>query len=274
MFKFQNKPIVLYLCFKPLGMSFLLEFIKSYKKFESGLDHNLIICFKLFNNNKEINEWKKNIDIDFEQYVDLNKLNDYDIGSYFRIAEKYDKSHILFLNTYTRINANNWLRIYANHFEKNTVISATASFASRSSQFFNFFYSDQPKIKQIVRGLKCLKDFKLFPNPHLRSNGFFINSEDLLKLNFNRLKFIDKYFCHLFESGRDSLTRQLLKKKFKLKIVNSDNKSFEIPNWKDSKTYSLNLQEKLIFKDNRTDDYDKSIGELKAKLKKTNWGIY
>ncbi len=273
MFKFENKPIVVYICFKPLGKTFLLEFIKSYKKFKSGLDHDLLICFKFFKNNEEIFDWKKNIDLDFIEYIDENKLNDYDIGSYFRIAEKYSNNHMLFLNTYTKINSNNWLKIFANHYNKQRILGAHGCFTSLPSQFFNFFYHDQSKIKQIYRGLKYLKDFKLFPNPHLRSNGIFLYSQNFLNLKLNRSKLENKNYCMQFESGRRSLSVQLIKKKFELMIVNSDNNCFPIDQWINSKTYGLDNQEKLIFVDNRTDQFNNVSNEKKKIWRKILWGL-
>ena len=99
---------------------------------------------------------------------------------------------------------------------------------------------------------------KLFPNPHIRTTAFFIKAENLLELNVNRKKLIKKINTNYFEGGRFGFSSQLLKKGFKLILVNSDNKSFSIDNWKYSETFCLGEQKKLLFTDNRTEEYEKS----------------
>ena len=46
-------------------------------------------------------------------------------------------------------------------------------------------------------------------------------------------------------------------------IVNSDNNCFPIDQWINSKTYGLDNQEKLIFVDNRTDQFNNVSNEKK-----------
>ena len=89
------KPIVVYLACKPLGIEYLKSFVKNYKYFDSGYDHDLIICFKQFGNYKELDPWKKEISLKFIEFYDDNIQMDYDIGSYLRIAKNYPKRKIL-----------------------------------------------------------------------------------------------------------------------------------------------------------------------------------
>ena len=69
------------------------------------------------------------------------------------------------------------------------------------------------------------------------------------------------------------IVNQLLKKGFKVGIVNSDNKYFSINEWKKSQTYSLDNQQKLIFSDNRTNIYFKANIDKKNIIRKNNWGL-
>ena len=61
---------------------------------------------------------------------------------------------------------------------------------------------------------------------------------------------------------------------YKLKLVNSDNKSFDISDWKFSQTFYLGNQEKLIFRDNMTDDYNNSNLEEQKKRALYAWGDF
>ena len=81
---------------------YLENFIEFYRKFDSGFDHDLLICFKQFKK-KNLDEWKKiliNKSVDFIEFNDDYEINDFDIGSYLRVAKKYSDRLILFINTY------------------------------------------------------------------------------------------------------------------------------------------------------------------------------
>lgn len=266
------KPIVVYLACKPLGIEYLKDFVKNYKYFDSGYNHDLIVCFKQFENYKELDPWKKEISLKFIEFYDDNSQMDYDIGSYLRIAKSYPKRKILFLGTYTVPNKKNWLKIFLNHYSEKTIIGSSGSWASLASQFLNLEYSQYTIFQQIRWGLFHLLKVKLFPNPHIRTTGFFINSDDLLEVKVNKEKLVKKIETNYFESGRNSLSNQLLRKGFRLIIVNSDNKSFDINEWNKSKTFCLDNQEKLIFLDNKTNQFLKASNKIKKKMTQSHWG--
>ena len=268
----SQKPIVAYIAYEPFGIEYLERFINSYKKFSSGYEHELLICFKQFDVNK-IKEWEKKITINYSKFDDSGQDNDFDIGSYFRIAEKYPNRYILFLGTYTRPNTNNWLKIFTQHYVKKSIIGATASYASLSSQFLNFYYPQHTKLQQLRWGLKHLINVKLFPNPHIRTTGFFMKASDLLSLKFDRSKFVKKIETNYFEGGRNGLSNVALKNGFELLLVNSDNKVFKLKDWAKSQTFCIDDQEKLIFIDNRTEEYSNSSDKEKLKKTKFCWGI-
>tara|TARA_B100000575_G_C22983034_1_gene567125 strand:+ start:108 stop:935 length:828 start_codon:yes stop_codon:yes gene_type:complete len=267
-----QKPMVVYLACKPLGIEYLKNFIKNYKYFDPGHDHDLVICFKQFDNYTDLSPWKKEISFKFIEFYDDNIQMDYDIGSYLRVAKNFPKRKILFLGTYTVPNKKNWLKIFINHYSKRTIIGSSGSWASLASQFLNLEYSQYTIFQQIRWGLFHFLKVKLFPNPHIRTTGFFINSDDLLQVRVNRKKLIKKIETNYFESGRNGLSNQLIKKGFKLIIVNSDNQSFEINEWIKSKTFCLGNQEKLIFLDNKTDQFSKASNKIKERMTQSHWG--
>ena len=129
----NEKPLVAYIAYEPFGTNYLKVFLKNYEKFNSGYDHDLLICFKNFKNENTIIEWEKYINIKYIKFDDSNNVNDFDIGSYFRIAKKYSNRHILFLNTYTRPNTDDWLKIFIDNYNNKIVLGATGSLSSLSS---------------------------------------------------------------------------------------------------------------------------------------------
>jgi hypothetical protein len=269
----HQKPMVMYLAYEPYGIGYLKKFLKNYKKFNSGYEHELLICFKKFNNIKNIKKWSKIVPFKFTKFIDEEIENDFDIGSYFRVAKKFKNRRILFLNTHTIPLVNNWLYFFVENYEKNSVIGATGSYASIPSIFFQFYFKQHTKFQQIKWGLKHMFKVKLFPNPHIRTTGFFMSAKDFLSLDINKNKLIKKIETNYFEGGRNGMSQQLISRGFKLLIINSDGKKFLIPDWPKSLTYCCKHQEKLIFGDNRTNEYADANKEIKNKLKKIVWGI-
>ena len=93
------------------------------------------------------------------------------------------------------------------------------------------------------------------------------------KLKVDKNKFVKKIFTNYFESGRFGMSTQLLKKGFKLLIVNSENKKFNIHDWIYSKTAFFKNQEKLVISDHRTREFDLLPNNMKSELTRINWGI-
>ena len=63
MFNFSSKPIVAYVAYEPFGIEYLNRFLDKYNQFSSGLDHDLLICFKQFRDKNLIEDWKKKYQI-------------------------------------------------------------------------------------------------------------------------------------------------------------------------------------------------------------------
>lgn len=269
----HQKPIVMYLAYEPYGISYLKKFLENYKKFNSGYKHELLICFKKFKNIKSINKWSKIVPFKFTKFIDKEIKNDFDIGSYFRVAKKYRNRKVLFLDTHTIPLVKNWLFFFIKNYEKKSVIGATGSYASIPSIFFEFYFKQHTKFQQLRWGLQHMLKVKLFPNPHIRTTGFFMSAADFLSLTFDKNKLTKKIETNYFEGGRNGMSQQLISRGFKLFIINSDNKKFLIPDWPKSQTYCCKNQEKLIFGDNRTNEYAAANKEIRKKLRKIVWGF-
>ncbi|WP_440653615.1 hypothetical protein [Candidatus Pelagibacter sp. HIMB1506] len=272
MFNFSSKPIVAYVAYEPFGIEYLNRFLDKYNQFSSGLDHDLLICFKQFRDKNLIEDWKKKISNPFIEFDDSNQPNDFDIGSYIRIAKAFPERYTLFLDTHTRPNSDNWLKIFANHYKPKSILGATASYSSLSSQFLNLYYKQHTIFQQIRWGLNHLINVQLFPNPHIRTTAFFILAKDLVDLNFDISGFTKKIATNYFEGGRKGLSNKLKKNGFELLLVNSDNNVFSVSQWPKSETYCLDNQDKLLFIDNRTEEYKNSDELTKKKMAKFTWG--
>ncbi len=174
-----NKILVAYqyTCFDKI--SSLIYFLEKYKKNKPGIKHKLLICLKLLKGKK----LKKIVSIINRHikkkiiFVDTCNFNDYDFGSYSRIALNYKDHQILFLNSHSAPEKKNWLKKISHFADKKTLIGATASFSSHASNSFYRLKKDNYFIflKKII-----LSNFYFpkFPNPHIRTANFMINGNE------------------------------------------------------------------------------------------------
>ncbi len=121
------------------------------------------------------------------------------------------------------------------------------------------------------RNLYYLKQHSRFPNPHIRTNVFAIDRE--LLLGVTNKDVITKEDAYAFESGKNSLSRQLANKSLRLLVVNSEGQSFDAPDWMKSKTYRINEQELLLASDNQSERYALSDQYERGVLTMMTWGL-
>ena len=99
------------------------------------------------------------------------------------------------------------------------------------------------------------KLFKGFPNPHIRTSSFLINSQIFLDYMDGK-KINTKLDVWKLESGVGSLTNYFKDKNYNIYVVNSDGNKFEEKDWKLSETYNYYEKSKLIISDKHTRKYD------------------
>ena len=265
----MNNNLVCYLFTKFDDKKSFLEFIKYYKKYSSGAKHTLLICFKLLNQQK-INSLKKLLkNINFVEFIDQYSSNDYDFGSYRRVAQNYPKYNILFLNSHSYPLHNFWLRKLLNHFGKNTLIGTTAS---NESLFSSVKLKKIYKIYSFLKNkIQYKKKFSKFPNPHIRTSSFLIKGNDLISFLKNK-NFHNKEDTWMAESGINGMTNFFKRKKFNIYIVNSDGKKFVQNEWKISETYNYALQSKTLISDKHTRKYLKLSKKKRILYQQRSWG--
>jgi hypothetical protein len=108
-----------------------------------------------------------------------------------------------------------------------------------------------------------------YPNPHVRTNAFMIERDRFLALRAS--SFRTKFGVYKFESGRQSLTQQVLKQGLRPVVVDRDGRIYDVADWKSSSTYWIDQQDNLIAADNRTRDYSEGSPQLRARLQAHAW---
>jgi len=263
--------LVVYLISTYDKREYLVDFLNHYINFKSGAKHELLICFKNFKTDDKIFKYKKLKLVNYIKYLDNNNFNDFDWGSYKRIAKKYKDKIIFFMNCHSYPIKNKWLSYFVNNYEENTLLGPAGSFESMVNSSLNGVHTKN-KFKSYLYALSNFLYFPLFPNPHIRSNCFMISSKNFLNLNLN-IKFKNKKIgTWINESGRKGMTNFFKKKKFKFFVINSDGKKFEDTEWSLSQTYACDNQSKLIISDKFSRNFEKAELKEKEKIKKYVWG--
>ena len=264
-----KKNLVLYLFTKYDDEISLLNFIKNYTYWPAGETHKLLICFKLIDKKKIpfLVSLLKNIN--FIKFIDPHKLNDFDFGSYKRVARLYPHYNILFLNSHSYPNTDFWLTKLLKHYKNKTLIATSASYESLFSslklkKFYKIF-------SFLIKKINYKKKFYPFPNPHIRTANFFIKGSDFLMFIKNK-KIFNKEDAWQIESGKNSLTNYFIKKSFKIFIVNSDGDKFTLDKCKFSETFNYKKQKKTIISDKHTRKYLKLTNLKKKVFEYNTWG--
>jgi hypothetical protein len=114
-----------------------------------------------------------------------------------------------------------------------------------------------------------LFQYPRFPNPHVRTNAFMIERSRFLAIRMP--PFGTKSNVYKFESGRQSLTRQILEQDLRPVVVGRDGHIYETAGWKSSSTYWIGQQANLLVADNRTRDYSEGSEQIRARLQAYVW---
>ena len=267
----NNNLVVLFLMTFVEDDQRLITFVENYKKFNPGVDHKLVICLKKITSEKILDFKKILAGLDYELFIDEYEKNDFDFGSYRRVAKKYLNSVIFFMNSHSYPIKDFWLKNMYKHFNDKTIIGTTGSCESLLTNFrLSKFYKNLNLYNFFKHYFFLKKNFHIKPNPHFRSANFMMKAVDLIEFTENKT-YEKKSDTWLSESGEKGMTNFFKKKNYKILVVNSDGYAFEENDWKNSSTYNFNNQEKLLVMDKHTKRYF-SLDEFnKSKMQKKIW---
>lgn len=264
-----NIPIVCYLFTDFDDLKSLENFKHNYVNYNAGLDHELVICFKLIKQNTINIILNKLEGLKYKSFIDPFLKNDFDFGSYKRVSEKYSLRDILFLNGHSYPVSDNWLKKLMKYKKENTLIGTSASYESivnsiklkKKYKFMSYF----------LKLYRYKKNFLEFPNPHIRTSSFLIRGKLFLDFIKNK-KINNKEDAWKIESGKDSLTNYFKKKNYDIFVINSDGRKYLENEWKLSETYNYLNQNKSIISDKHTRKYLKLSEDEKKLNQIKNWG--
>jgi len=281
----NNGICVVHLIRKCNGLEPFNKYISSYRKYNAGMSHTLLLLFKGFSCDSDITEYEELIkDLEYEKI--FVEDTGFDIGSYMYAFNKNKNNYeyFCFINSYSEILCSNWLEIMYRHIIKPGVglTGVTGSYQSISSDclYDNFAYGRvfrfhpirKPifKFRLYIRRLKNMRLFPEYPNAHIRTNGFMVPSEVLDKIKISSLR--NKLDVYQFESGNQSLTRQIQDMGLKPVVVDCSGIAYQVEDWYKSNTFWRASQGSLLISDNQTRVYDDANQRLKVIYSHHAWG--
>jgi hypothetical protein len=266
------RPIaVVYLARQADGLDGTQSFVRSYRAFDAGLAHELIVVLKGFDDPAMRAKAVDAFDGHACRFIDVEDRG-YDLTAYFTVARSLDHPAYLFLNTSSRLLDGNWLAKYAAALRLPGVglAGATASYESHWTNFRGGRPGWHVWIGFSRDGAFYRRNFDPFPNPHVRTNAFMIARETLDALELPLIR--EKKDAYCVESGKASLTRQIRRLGLEPVVVDRTGKAWKKDDWPMSQTFRLGEEENLLVADNQTDHFLNADAERRAILSRFAWG--
>lgn len=264
------------------GLAPFEAFIRSYREYTAGIHHDLLVVFKGFGDNRELDQYYAALDgLAYKSLFVADR--GFDIEPYFAAAKQFDYRYFCFLNSYSIILDPDWLAKMHKYIVRQGVgvVGATGSYESTYANRLLMLEalpvtswllaSNTPgsylrRQAQMWPGAHC----NPFPNYHLRTNAFLISRGVMLKLRVAPIR--SKMDAARFESGNMNMTRQIFDMHLKVLVIGRDGQAYEKDTWCKSCTFRRGGQKNLLVADNRTNHYMQADADMKQLLSAFAWG--
>lgn len=191
-----------------------------------------------------------------------------DLAAYRWAAQQVNNPTVCFLNSYSRVLADNWLRKMDTALAEPGVgiVGATGSWESHYSRVA-LVSPESDSLNEL------LHLYHPHPNPHIRTTAFMMKRDLWLdfRLYFrNAMPIQSKEDAWYIESGRYGLTRWLKRMSLDARVVGIDRPHIGAEWWA-SGTFRSNDQENLLIADNHTDEWANADPETQRILSAFAW---
>ncbi len=290
---------VAHLVWAPLGLPPFERFLASYRANPGGVPHRLLVVYNGFAPGADLGAYRRALaGVAHDTLILPAPVQD--IPAYFAAAAEARERYVCFLNSHSVLLDPLWLGKLLACLRQPRVglVGATGSWGSllslhtlrnRGRGFYRGLfgrYASESHLPwrqflwQVLRVLKWrflgpslpeyARLFAPFPCYHLRTNAFMLERETLLGLRHGEMP--TKFEAYLFESGRDSLTAQILAGGQSALVVGRDGIGYEKEDWNRSGTLSQREQENLLVSDNQTREYELGNDRRRLFLNRFAWG--
>jgi hypothetical protein len=268
---------VVHLVRKKNGTEPFRIFLESYLNYQAGIEHTLLIIYKGFSGKSDVAAYENLLAGIPHTCLFLSDIG-FDLRPYFVAARQSSSKYLCYLNSFSVILDDNWLlKLYTN-IEKPGVglVGATGSWGSiRPGPYTK--KKNIPIWKKILRPLawrlariyfSCY--FHNFPNAHIRTNGFMVARDNMIKIKYRLLLF--KMHAYFLESGKTSITRQIQGFGLSAIVVGKDGIGYDINDWQLSNTFWTTTQSNLLIADNQTRRFEAADSPTRSFLENFAWG--
>jgi hypothetical protein len=251
------------------------RFAESYLRFPAGVPHRLTLIISGSEDQDQTAEL-----VSLFNGAPLSVIYvpdvDYDIGKYRSALETSNFELCCFLNSYSVIQAPLWLSKFADCAldPRVGIVGATGSYQSHFSDTKASIAGYKPSLGMLRHAvpstIKHWAYFPGFPNPHIRTSVFMIRRDVFHRVRWPHNP--SRFETFRFESGRRSLTRQVLELGLDAVVVGRDGRRYGVSEWPSSGTFRKNEQDNLLIADNHTIEYGAAAPERRMQLASAAWG--
>jgi hypothetical protein len=229
------------------------RFVGSYRRCRPGVEHSLYVIFKGFPDASTLDDAKTLFGNVHHEPV-FTGDDSFDIGAYIEWANQIDEEMICVFNTSSEILAEDWLRKLAVNLALPNVglVGATGSYESLN---------------------ELNRSFSMFPNVHIRSTAFMIDRKLFCHVT-KGLVIAHKIDAYDFESGQQSMSRQILAMGRDILLVGRNGRGYSPKWWPTSDTFRLGTQSNLLVADNHTRNFTALPWLEKQEFVRRSWGKY
>jgi hypothetical protein len=266
------------------------RFMRSYEEHPAAIDHDLVVAVKGFPGSEPPAEYLERVAPSGGRVLPLEDTG-FDIGSYWAAAEALSCTSFCFLNSFSVILDDGWLAKLARHHVPSVgLVGVSGSWEShltgagaplRSGLFlppWRIAPAPLPSRRLTARDRLWLIEewrkqwaaFPPFPNPHIRTNAFLIRRDLMLDIEVGDLS--SKADVLRFESGRQSLTRQIRRRDLDVLVVGQDGVAYRPDAWPQSNTFRSGDQANLMVSDNRAEEWAALDDAGREELSIRAWG--
>jgi hypothetical protein len=273
---------VVHLVWAPLGPEPVRSFLRSYRAHPPGIAHELAIVLNGAGAPSELGAssgargaaalTRETLAAELagiEHRLVVLEGPVLDLAAYGLAARALAHPRLCFLNSHSVVLADGWLAILARALDDpgTGLAGATASWESQS-QWIRGRARHWPY--QLFRLRSARRDYPRFPNPHIRTTAFMIDRANVIAMNLDAAR--DKRDTYLLESGRRSITRQILERGLRAVVAGRDGRAYGVKDWAASRTYRSGEQDNLLVADRRTADWQAAPPRLRRRLSRDAWG--
>jgi hypothetical protein len=261
------------------GIEPLQRFLESYDNNPAGVKHDLLFILKGFRNKEVPAAYRDLLDRYPHQRLFVAD-NGFDVIPYVTAASTYASRYFCFLNSFSILLDEDWLKKMYAHVTREGVgiVGATGSYQSMYTDMIAIFEGvlATPFYRRILSSVtipmrikKLKKNFHPFPNHHIRTNGFMIAGSVMRKVKVNPVR--TKMDAYRFESGKDNLTRQIFQMNLGALVIGRNGRAYEKDEWCRSFTFWNGDQGNLLVADNQTNAYMASNLDIRWQYARYAW---